>query len=133
PAAKSATSSRPCRTWPSSTNSDRPHPNTASGPMEWQTVVGVAAVKSELPLSGRDAYDGPIANDQRDERGAMELYTAGTGNGQRAAIAVNECGVRCTMHVLNFRWSPLSSIVVMLAIRCQGEHPSIKDWLKDGC
>jgi len=31
----------------------------------------------------------------------MELYTAGTGNGQRAAIAVNECGVRCTMHVLN--------------------------------
>ena len=69
--------------------------------MEWQTVVGVAAVKSELPLSGRDAYDGPIANDQRDERGAMELYTAGTGNGQRAAIAVNECGVRCTMHVLN--------------------------------
>ena len=22
----------------------------------------------------------------------MELYTAGTGNGQRAAIAVNECG-----------------------------------------
>ena len=64
-------------------------------------MVGVAAVKSELPLSGRDAYDGPIANDQRDERGAMELYTAGTGNGQRAAIAVNECGVRCTMHVLN--------------------------------
>src|SRR5262249_51525392 len=31
----------------------------------------------------------------------MELYTAGTGNGQRAAIAVNGCGVRCTMHVLN--------------------------------
>jgi hypothetical protein len=31
----------------------------------------------------------------------MELYTAGTGNGQRAAIAVNECGVPCTMHVLN--------------------------------
>ena len=31
----------------------------------------------------------------------MELYTAGTGNGQRAAIAVNECGVQCTMHVLN--------------------------------
>ena len=31
----------------------------------------------------------------------MELYTAGTGNGQRAAIAVNECGVRCTMHVLD--------------------------------
>jgi hypothetical protein len=23
----------------------------------------------------------------------MELYTAGTGNGQLAAIAVNECGV----------------------------------------
>ena len=34
-------------------------------------------------------------------REAMELYTAGTGNGQRAAIAVNECGVPCTMHVLN--------------------------------
>jgi len=31
----------------------------------------------------------------------MELYTAGTGNGQRAAIAVNECGVRCNIHVLN--------------------------------
>ena len=31
----------------------------------------------------------------------MELYTAGTGNGQRAAIAVNECGVPCTIHVLN--------------------------------
>jgi hypothetical protein len=31
----------------------------------------------------------------------MELYTAGTGNGQRAAIAVKECGIRCTMHVLN--------------------------------
>ena len=31
----------------------------------------------------------------------MELYTAGTGNGQRAAIAVNECGVACAMHVLN--------------------------------
>jgi glutathione S-transferase len=31
----------------------------------------------------------------------MELYTAGTGNGQRAAIAVNECGVSCKMHVLN--------------------------------
>ena len=31
----------------------------------------------------------------------MELYTAGTGNGQRAAIAVNECDVPCTMHVLN--------------------------------
>src|SRR6266566_2755159 len=31
----------------------------------------------------------------------MELYTAGTGNGQRAAIAVNECGVLCEIHVLN--------------------------------
>jgi len=31
----------------------------------------------------------------------MELYTAGTGNGQRAAIAVNECGVACKIHVLN--------------------------------
>ena len=31
----------------------------------------------------------------------MELYTAGTGNGQRAAIAVNECGVSCKIHVLN--------------------------------
>src|SRR5258708_40183992 len=31
----------------------------------------------------------------------MELYTAGTGNGQRGAIAVNECGVPCTMHGLN--------------------------------
>src|SRR6202048_3273679 len=31
----------------------------------------------------------------------MELYTAGTGNGQRAAIAVNECGVNCRIHVLN--------------------------------
>ena len=33
----------------------------------------------------------------------MELYTAGTGNWQRAAIAVNECGLPCTMHVLNLR------------------------------
>ena len=31
----------------------------------------------------------------------MELYTAGTGNGQRGAIAVNECDVPCTIHVLN--------------------------------
>jgi len=31
----------------------------------------------------------------------MELYTAGTGNGQRAAIAVNECGVSCQIQVLN--------------------------------
>jgi glutathione S-transferase len=31
----------------------------------------------------------------------MQLYTAGTGNGQRAAIAVNECGVSCQIHVLN--------------------------------
>ena len=31
----------------------------------------------------------------------MELYTAGTGNGQRAAIAVNECGASCKIHVLN--------------------------------
>ena len=31
----------------------------------------------------------------------MELYTAGTGNGQRAAIAINECGVTCKIHVLN--------------------------------
>src|SRR5213596_3170268 len=31
----------------------------------------------------------------------MELYTAGTGNGQRGAIAVNECGVDCRIHVLN--------------------------------
>ena len=31
----------------------------------------------------------------------MELYTAGTGNGQRAAITVNECGVPCQIHVLN--------------------------------
>src|SRR5207302_10896234 len=30
----------------------------------------------------------------------MQLYTAGTGNGQRAAIAVNECGVTCSIHVL---------------------------------
>jgi GST-like protein len=31
----------------------------------------------------------------------MELYTAGTGNGQRGAIAVNECGAACQIHVLN--------------------------------
>src|SRR5215831_2475492 len=95
-----------------------PHPGRAGRGQAQQTATGPTSirpqaprngkpwsalprVKSELPLSGRDAYDGPIANDQRDERGAMELYTAGTGNGQRAAIAVNECGVRCTMHVLN--------------------------------
>jgi GST-like protein len=33
--------------------------------------------------------------------GMLELYTAGTFNGQRAAIAVNECGLACTMHPLN--------------------------------
>jgi len=31
----------------------------------------------------------------------IELYTAGTFNGQRAAIAVNECGLSCTMRPLN--------------------------------
>jgi GSH-dependent disulfide-bond oxidoreductase len=31
----------------------------------------------------------------------MDLYTAGTGNGQRGAIAVNEFDVPCTIHVLN--------------------------------
>jgi len=30
------------------------------------------------------------------------------------------------------RGSHLSSIVVMPAIRREGEHPIIKDWLKDG-
>src|SRR3981081_2406495 len=35
------------------------------------------------------------------EDATMELYTAGTGNGQRAAIAVNECGITCKIHVLN--------------------------------
>src|ERR1700730_13891916 len=40
-----------------------------------------------------------IARASEDPR--MELYTAGTGNGQRAAIAVNECGVACKIHVLN--------------------------------
>ena len=31
----------------------------------------------------------------------MGTHTAGTSNRQRAAIAVNERGARCTMHVLN--------------------------------
>jgi GSH-dependent disulfide-bond oxidoreductase len=31
----------------------------------------------------------------------MQLYTAGTGNGQRAAIAVNECGASSKINVLN--------------------------------
>ncbi len=31
----------------------------------------------------------------------MELYTAGTGKVSAGAIAVNECGVACTIHVLN--------------------------------
>ena len=45
---------------------------------------------------------GPSATSKGAERWpGMELYTAGTGNGQRAAIAVNECGVGCTIHVLN--------------------------------
>jgi hypothetical protein len=44
----------------------------------------------------------PSRYDELDEGGReMELYTAGTGNGQRAAIAVNECGVPCKIHVLN--------------------------------
>jgi GST-like protein len=40
-------------------------------------------------------------DNQREKRTAMELYAAGTGNGQRAAVAVNECGLARTMHVLN--------------------------------
>src|SRR5437763_14108906 len=39
------------------------------------------------------------------EEESMQLYTAGTGNGQRAAIAVNECGVTCSIHVLNLAQS----------------------------
>jgi len=31
----------------------------------------------------------------------IELHTAGTANGQRSAIAVNECGVACRIHVLD--------------------------------
>src|SRR5713101_2980531 len=33
----------------------------------------------------------------------LELYTASTANGQRGAIAVNECGIPCTMHRLDLR------------------------------
>jgi GSH-dependent disulfide-bond oxidoreductase len=33
----------------------------------------------------------------------LELYTAGTANGRRGAIAVNECGIPCRMHRLGLR------------------------------
>jgi hypothetical protein len=40
---------------------------------------------------------------QRARRGlARKLFRAGTSNGQRVAIVLNERGVRCTMHALNF-------------------------------
>src|SRR6202158_6403453 len=43
-----------------------------------------------------------VSSDQHQQaRRQMELYTAGTGNRQRAAIPVNECGVPCKIHVLN--------------------------------
>src|SRR5207237_657466 len=48
---------------------------------------------------GYDAGTHPIA--EAAAMASMTLYTAGTGNGQRAAIAVNECDVPCTIHVLN--------------------------------
>ena len=38
---------------------------------------------------------------EREERLARELNTAESSNRQSAAIAVNERGVRCTVHVLN--------------------------------
>jgi len=31
----------------------------------------------------------------------MKLNTVRTGNGQRAAMAVNECDAQCNIHVLN--------------------------------
>jgi len=39
--------------------------------------------------------------DLQSRREGEELYTAGTGNGQRVPIAVNECGVSCKIRVLN--------------------------------
>ena len=47
----------------------------------------------------------------------MELYTAGTGNGQRAAIAVNECGVSCKIHVLNLGQGDQKAIVSAFLVK----------------
>ena len=64
----------------------------------------------------------------------MELYTAGTGNGQRAAIAVNECGVACQIHVLNLgqgdqkaadylKINPTARIPTLIVPRGRAESP----------
>ena len=71
----------------------------------------------------------------------MELYTAGTGNGQRAAIAVNECGVPCTMHVLNLaqgdqkkpdylKINPTARIPTLRPIMLVGNGPQPRDQMK---
>src|SRR5262249_54788298 len=55
----------------------------------WVEMIAVARAAGvpviyTTPVSRADGADVVM-----DERAAMELYTAGTGNGQRAAIAVN--------------------------------------------
>jgi hypothetical protein len=59
----------------------------------------------------------------------MELYTAGTGNGQRAAIAVNECSVRCAIHVLNLAQGDQKKpdyLKLLLAAATQREKRSVR-------
>ena len=61
------------------------------------------------------------------EEESMQLYTAGTGNGQRAAIAVNECGVTCSIHVLNLAQSDQKK-PEYLKINPTGRIPTLIDY-----
>ena len=56
----------------------------------------------------------------------MELYTAGTGNGQRGAIAVNETGVPCRIHVLNLGQNDQKA-AAYLKINPTGRIPALID------
>jgi len=79
---------------------------------------------------------------QRALRGVSKgTHTAGTSNGQRAAIAVNERGARCTMHVLNLvrgdktkpdylKINPTARIPILIDPDSQGGKPLtlIQSW-----
>jgi len=56
----------------------------------------------------------------------MELYTAITRNGQRAALAVTECGVDCRFHMMDIYGDALKS-PEYLAINPSGKIPTLID------
>jgi hypothetical protein len=65
-----------------------------------RSAAPAATVSAARP--SRIAPRGPAPRAVTTTSGTVkELYTAGTGNGQRAAIADNDCGVPCTMHLLH--------------------------------